>query len=243
MLPQLFSKPSYSLLDCFKSMFEHEWHFHLLFDSIPGVLPPHILLYMLASSLWETNFRYLDTEIKRLSFNDIRHPNLEINSILHDRREDLEQLKNSIIDTKKYTFGNISEYFKELPHHQNKIYTNNRTAIENLEMILDEATKLDKFLMDTFQLLMSSISVEQAQRGTLLTQLAFIYVPLSFVASIFGMNAKEINGSLPSIWICIVVMAIVLICTIVIFSSIKACTRQKQRKCRESQQEAIYSTA
>ena len=41
---------------------------------------------------------------------------------------------------------------------------------------------------------------EQAQRGQVLTRLAILYAPLSFVASIFGMSVKEINGSPLPIW-------------------------------------------
>jgi hypothetical protein len=240
-LPQLFSNRSYSLLECFKSMFQHEWHFFLLFDNISGVLPAHVMLYLLSSTLWETNFRFLDADIKRLSFNDIRHPNLEINNRLHDRREDLEQLKNYIVETKTYIYGNIAEYFEKLPHYENRVRTRNRTPLQNLERILEDAKVLDMFLINTFQLLMSSISAEQAQRSTLLTQLAFIYVPLSFVTGIFGMNLRETNGSRPSIWICVVAMVIAILCTSTLFSSIQAYTRWKQTRKTEQQQLTMYS--
>lgn len=72
--------------------------------------------------------------------------------------------------------------------------------------------------METFQILMSSISVrdsqlsiEQSQRATRLTQLAFIYVPLSFVTGIFGMNVQEISATGLSIWVCFVTLAIIVI--------------------------------
>jgi hypothetical protein len=67
---------------------------------------------------------------------------------------------------------------------------------------------LEKFLRDSFALPMSSISVmeagsinEQAQQGQMITRLTFLYVPLSFVTGIFGMNVKEINGSPLPIWV------------------------------------------
>ena len=78
--------------------------------------------------------------------------------------------------------------------------------------------------METFQLLMSSISVrdnqlsiEQSQRAARLTQLAFIYAPLSFVAGIFGMNVREINATGLSIWVFFVTLAIVVVLTVGIF--------------------------
>jgi hypothetical protein len=68
--------------------------------------------------------------------------------------------------------------------------------------ILKQHNLLERFLMDSFNLLITSTSVleaelaiEQGIRGQRLTTLAFPNVPLSFVTSIFGMNMKEINGS------------------------------------------------
>jgi Mg2+ and Co2+ transporter CorA len=90
-----------------------------------------------------------------------------------------------------------------------------------LQDILEQANVLEKFFMDSFTLLMSSISVleagsirEQAQQGQTITWLAFLYVPLSFVTSMFGMNVKEINGSpLP---ICVPVAAFLVVSTCIL---------------------------
>jgi Mg2+ and Co2+ transporter CorA len=86
---------------------------------------------------------------------------------------------------------------------------------------LEQANVLKKFLMGSFTLLMSSISVlkagsirEQAQQGQTITQLAFLYVPLSFVTSIFGMNVKEINGSPLRIWVPVSAFLVVSRCTL-----------------------------
>lgn len=98
-----------------------------------------------------------------------------------------------------------------------------QSPVDRLITIKREARDLERFLMDSFQLLMSSISVletqrgaeqalisiEQAARTTRLTQLAFIYVPLTFVTSIFGMNVKEISEPLPPLWVCFVTLAVV----------------------------------
>jgi hypothetical protein len=71
-----------------------------------------------------------------------------------------------------------------------------------LREILGQTNGLEKYLMDSFTLLMSSISVmdagsikDQAQQGQMTIRLAFIYVPFSFVTDIFGMKIREINGS------------------------------------------------
>jgi Mg2+ and Co2+ transporter CorA len=37
--------------------------------------------------------------------------------------------------------------------------------------------------------------MEQAQQGQMITRLAFLYVPLAFVANDFGINVEEVNDS------------------------------------------------
>jgi Mg2+ and Co2+ transporter CorA len=49
----------------------------------------------------------------------------------------------------------------------------------------------------------------QAQRATLLTILAVIYLPLTLVTGIFGMNIKEINGGTPLFWACLLGLLVV----------------------------------
>jgi Mg2+ and Co2+ transporter CorA len=84
-----------------------------------------------------------------------------------------------------------------------------------LQDVLQSTAALQRFLMDTFHLLLSSLSIQEAEaskkhahRGNMLTQLAFTYVPLSFVTGIFGMNVKEINGSPLSIWTSVVALIV-----------------------------------
>ena len=49
----------------------------------------------------------------------------------------------------------------------------------------------------------SAVMREQARRATLLTILAAIYLPLTLVTGVFGMNIKEINDGAPRFWACI----------------------------------------
>jgi Mg2+ and Co2+ transporter CorA len=82
----------------------------------------------------------------------------------------------------------------------------------------------EKFLMDSFTLLMSSISVmevgsikDQAQQGQMTIRLAFLYVPFSFVTDIFGMNIREINGSPLPMWVPVAAFLVVSACTLGMF--------------------------
>lgn len=229
MLPQLLSEPTYSLFESLRTVFGYSWHLALLFYSPRnkyskgGILPPHAFLYMCAASIWATNLRFLDRDIKRISFEDIRHPSLKVNDRLHDRREDLIRLKAALLETNRHVPPNLDEFLERFPHLTNKTEARWFSPIIHLQETLEEAEKLEVFLMDTFQLLMSSMSVldsrtsiEQAQRGQQLTQLAFVYIPLSFITGVFGMNVKEINGSPLSIWVTVMALLVALALTAIV---------------------------
>lgn len=47
----------------------------------------------------------------------------------------------------------------------------------------------------------------QAQRATLLTVLAVIYLPLTLVTGIFGMNIRQIDSDTTELWTCLVGLA------------------------------------
>lgn len=252
-LPRLFSDSTnkHSLFEILKRFCEHPWHNRILFDlhetskgyrmdGSTNVLPAHPLIYLLSCCLWEENLRYLDKEIKYISFREIRNPKLEINTVLHDRREDLARLKASLVDTAMYVPESVAEYFNS----RFKLDVISRNPVENLNRLSGEATKLEAFLMETFQLFMSSISVQgsrlsikqarlsidQAQRGSRLTLLAFIYVPLSFVTGVFGMNIQQINGSGLNIWVCFVALAVVVFATVPVFLGVKLYGDRKDTK-------------
>ncbi|KAL8668580.1 MAG: hypothetical protein Q9168_006796 [Polycauliona sp. 1 TL-2023] len=237
-LPQLFSQQDYSLLSSFQSFFQHKWHFRALFQDIPGVLPEHALLYLLASSTWETNLRVLDSNIKRISFRDLRDPKDDTNDELHDCREDLESLKSSIAETLKWIPVHLGDFFKRLPVHQvDNNWSPTLQPVQALRATMDEAEKLQMFLMDTFQLLLSSISVrdsklsmQQAQQQSWLTQLASLYLPLSVLTGIFGMNLQEINGSYVPFWWALVVLAILFVGTAGIYYVLKHWKRRQERR-------------
>lgn len=141
---------------------------------------PALLIYRLSNMLWDANLRYLDSDVKRISFEEIREPTSQINNRLHDRREELAQLKSGVAELDLIC---TLDYMNGLP---SKIQEPHSALLDGNKRILKEAHELEIFLMDTFQLLMSSLSVQDSQtsiqqtrRSTLITWLAFIYVPLS----------------------------------------------------------------
>ena len=237
LLPPLFPQTRYSLFDSLKGFTAHVWHFRVLFDGDEGAVAGQPLLYLLSSSLWESNLRYLTSEIHRISFEEVSNPSLKVNNALHARRENVAFMKASLTETINFVPSKVVKYFDEHIYFVRRAQSqrNSPTPIELHQRALDQVVQLDKFLMESFQLLMSSISVqdsqlsiEQSQRAARLTQLAFIYAPLSFVAGIFGMNVREINATGLSIWVFFVTLAIVVVLTVGIFGVFRS--RGNKRK-------------
>ncbi|CAJ2507854.1 Uu.00g090400.m01.CDS01 [Anthostomella pinea] len=204
------------LLECFSAFLREPWHTDYLFAT-SSVILPHPLLYMLAGSLWQDNLRHLDREIKYNSFSKVRRANEGTNEELHDMRKDLDTMKRSSDHTIEWMPKGLGCYFEDAGMRRDDLIPPTPSPLKRLSRTKREAKELGTFLMETFQLLASSLSardsllsIQQSGRATKLTALAFVYVPLSFVTGIFGMNIKEINGSPISFWVCFATLGVVI---------------------------------
>jgi Mg2+ and Co2+ transporter CorA len=109
------------------------------------------------SSLWFENLHYLQAEIKRISFKELRRPNIKLNDILLDRREQLAVLREEVVAAKETMFDDIVTYLQD--------FSVRRYPILFTDILLQESERLERFLMDTFQLLVSTVSVHSAARA------------------------------------------------------------------------------
>jgi hypothetical protein len=223
-IPPLYTDSSFSLFECFRSFLSHGWHYNVLFnDQLPDdhLVLPSCLVYLLASSLFDTNQRALKEKIHHISFHDLRKPDIKTTNALHDCRQDLVLLRLAVVEAKAYIPDDVEEWSVANDSYGQG---NKPGLIGTLDRIISDIDNSSAFLMESFSLLISTIStldaqnsVEQARRATLLTQLAFIYVPLSFVTGVFGMNIQQINNSGLQIWVPIVALLISIVVTILIF--------------------------
>lgn len=94
----------------------------------------------------------------------------------------------------------LDDYFERICKYFRTLSITVYNPVEFLGTTKTEAEAVRNLLMDTFELLMSSISVNQASRTTVLTYLAILYLPMTVTTGIFGMNISEINGGTPNFW-------------------------------------------
>ncbi len=82
-----------------------------------------------------------------------------------------------------------------------------QSLVRDFEHLLERAEALDRRVTEAINVLMSSIyisesqkAIEQAERVGKLTFLAFIFIPLSFTTSLFGMNVTELEDDVGLKW-------------------------------------------
>lgn len=175
---------------------------------------------------------------------DLRTRTHLINNDLHDLREDLDAPKSGLVQTITYMPREVED-FPQVPYYANRAYrVSPETKADSFKLALNEVTFLEKLVMETISMLLSSISVQeavmsrdqaqlsnqQALRVTKSTRLASIYVPLSFVNGIFVMNLKELNGANLNIWVFLVGTVIAAIVTAVIYRAMDEWLRGKHRR-------------
>jgi hypothetical protein len=85
-----------------------------------------------------------------------------------------------------------SSHHAELPSEKLAEYTR-----QNLRSCLDLLEKSSMALLTEMQIVDSRRSIAEAESISKLTELAFVFIPLSFVASLFSMEVRELNGGVP----------------------------------------------
>jgi hypothetical protein len=155
----------YSVFDSITSVFLHGWQRYLLFEDNTPFFPIQPFCYVLSNSLWPANLLYLTQDIQRISFQEIRDPDTKINEALHNRREDLVTfVRSALVDTTGYIPEEVVKVFEDL-HKRNEGWLGvaSRNPAIRHQKLLEEVIELERFFMDTFQLLMSSISLQDAR--------------------------------------------------------------------------------
>lgn len=156
----------------------------------------------------------VDDQLRFISFKDIQNPNKDTNGQLHSLRDKLYYIEDRIYELHQTRLHHRSDSDAASREWLDAFYN------ENFTETLASVSRNKQLLAETFQLLISSLSaadnernLKQGRRSNLLTILAFVYVPLSFVTGIFGMNVKSVNGSPLPYWVCLITVAIVLTTT------------------------------
>jgi len=110
------------------------------------------------------------------------------------------------------TLAEVDQQLRSLIHFQNDkelFYLNGnqrtelpserlaRDASQNLRNCLNLVERSSTALLTEMQIVDSRRSIAEAESVSKLTELAFVFIPLSFVASLFSMQVKELSNGVP----------------------------------------------
>ena len=149
-------------MDCLTSFLAHAWHLNILFGQA-AALPAQPFVYLLSSSIWESNYRYLDCALHHVSYTEIRNPDRSTNDRLHDLRGDLADFGYRVNETCTNMPKELADYYDRFPIIKNRHQRKHLSPVDNHQTMIGRAARLDTLLTDTFQLLMSSLSVRDSQ--------------------------------------------------------------------------------
>jgi hypothetical protein len=131
--------------------------------------------------------------------------------VMHELREDLDHLKAEVAKAVRYAPPTLADYFEKST--SSEWYQTDGMPLLFLKQMELDAAALEEFLTNSLNLLIASIALRDSERAAMLTWLAPVYVPLSFVTGIFGMNLLELSDPEPPIWVCLEVLGVVLLVT------------------------------
>ncbi|KAL2816883.1 hypothetical protein BJX63DRAFT_128267 [Aspergillus granulosus] len=228
---------------------------------------PASFLFLYTALTWQEMCNRLQITIKRISFAEIRaHPSMELSERLHEMRENIFYMKQSLTQALQalrrhgeYDGGHVPLTQEEIENKNLREETTVqfRDMYRSFQVLLEDAIQLENVVLHSFDVLMSSIVVqetqmshknselgiqhsklgieqskmglEQATSVKILTQLAFLYIPLTFVSGVFGMNLQELNGTGQHIWVFFVACVIAAMLTFTVLVIFRICVRSSKR--------------
>jgi hypothetical protein len=107
------------MLEFLEKALERTWPRECLFvktrtrKDFASAVRVHPFLYVLADFAWTHNLRLLDSDIKRVSFDNIQSPNMDIATELHGLREDLAYLRAEVGHMIRFTPPALVRYYNE----------------------------------------------------------------------------------------------------------------------------------
>jgi hypothetical protein len=224
----------FSVFECFRSILNIHWDPRIFSDELETntlrvltlfgngpndaklLLAMRFSMWILVANQCRENLKYLKDTFKRRRFVALERPGMSTYLPLIDLRQQIVGMRDYLppAQAANDSLGKLVESF-ELPLRPSNLS-------EILAQTSDDLKKLDKELNDEIHLIIGAVTVQdsdanktQTERATLLTILAAVYLPLTLVTGIFGMNIKDISDGSPTWRHCGEVLAVTAACTIV----------------------------
>jgi hypothetical protein len=134
-----------------------------------------------------------------------------IDNLLYNKKvleEHVHNIGETVSFIKLYQENDLSRLSSLSGEAQEKVLASTKMLLRDFEYLHERAKQLSTYcdrgmniVMNNSMLLESKRAIQQAERVAKLTRLAFFFIPLSFTASFFGMNFRELGTGILSIWV------------------------------------------
>lgn len=210
--------------------------------TVTKLLDERLILSPLIEYAWSSSAKLLSHRLSTHLSQAVMRPSMRTYLPLVDLRRPilgmLDTVSAAIKDTSKFE----DAYRRVYPIDPSKPTSGDSSpwslALEDAGTVLQA---LQRELNDEIHLVIGAVTVQdsgtskrQAERATLLTLVAAVYLPLTLVTNIFGMNIREIDGDLLTYRACLKALGVVLGCTIVF-----ALVYREWRRWRRSREEGV----
>ncbi|KAM0721427.1 hypothetical protein Q7P37_002351 [Cladosporium fusiforme] len=183
----------------------------------------HFLPRLMAIDAWSHNVSYLSNRLNMYRHEAIANPSLKTFYPLTLLRRNLAHMDDALNLAKSYdSHCNLKmDQMQQdrTPQDEESVMGLCQILRARYDALLSQVDATSTLLNNEIQLVIgsdsaimkedSAIMKEQARRATLLTILAAIYLPLSLVTGIFGMNIWEINQGTPRFWACMIALLMI----------------------------------
>ena len=200
----------------------------------------HGSTWLLAAQQWRFNLQYLQDTFRLRRYDALVHPGMRTyRPLIH--------LRQLIVDMRDQLPKAYSQSLHHTSYQEEHSNRDPPSLFKVIAQVMEDLGKLDKELNDEIHLIIGAVTVQdsdanktQTERATLLTLLAAVYLPLTLVTGIFGMNIREVDEGKPTWWACVIVLAVVAACTVAFYLAYRHLRAKKRAREEEERMEAGF---
>ena len=174
------------------------------------------LTYALIDSIVDNYFLVLEKygeKIEILQEEVLSHPTPDTLQVIHATKRDMIFLRKSVWP--------LREAINALQRGESALISDNviiylRDVYDHTIQVIDSIETFRDMISGTLDVYLSSVSNKMNEVMKVLTIIATIFIPLTFIAGIYGMNFKympelEWHWSYPMIWVVIIVLGVLML--------------------------------
>ncbi|XOV92437.1 MAG: magnesium/cobalt transporter CorA [Bacteroidota bacterium] len=149
------------------------------------------LAYMILDLIIDYYYETLDEIWNRIEFLDdqvVRRP---------DRVElrDIQQLKRDLLQLRRHIYP-VRDALTSLENKESEVFTENtlvylRDTIDHVKQVVESIDTYRETLSNIMDIYLSQLSIKMNEVMKVLTIIATIFIPLTFIAGVYGMNFKH----------------------------------------------------